>query len=116
MVSWMDYSVSSACWATIGFRGKFSFSAAGALGSVCACSKANAILNSLWEKILSLTCLKRQLLQQAGMQAFSTVGQRQKQQIGMESKDTKIITAKLLQRPLSMGVMLFRCSEITSNI
>jgi hypothetical protein len=60
--------------------------------------------------------LKRQFEQQPGIHAFNTAGHKQKQQTGMLNRDTIIITAKLDQRPDSIGDIDFRCSEITSKM
>ena len=65
---------------------------------------------------LACTLLNKQFEQQAGMHAFDTAGHKQKQHIGMLSRDTTMITARLDQRPDSIGVIDFKCSEITSKM
>ena len=100
----------------MGFKGKLSASATGADGVFCACIIANAIQSSLLLKILSLTCLNKQLLQHAGMHILRAPGHKQKQKAGMLSRETKITTARLDQRPLFIGLIDLRCSLMISKI
>ena len=99
-----------------GFKGRWTFSSVGALGSFWACKRARAILNSRWLKMLSLTLLKMQLLQQAGRHAFKRPGHKQKHKLGTESMAAKSTAPKLLHKTDSMGLMDLKCSLITSKI
>ena len=100
----------------MGFKGKLSASATGADGVFCACIIASAIQSSLLLKILSSICLNSQLLQQAGMHILRAPGQKQKQNAGMLSRETRITTARPDQSPLSIGLIDLRCSLMISKI